>query len=48
MEVALIAHEIFVNTTYFLILGHVAAAIFHRRRSDGIWSSMVQVWKEDE
>ena len=48
MEVVLIAHEFFVNTTYFLILGHVAAAIFHRRRNDGIWSSMVPVWKEGE
>lgn len=47
MELALIAHEIFVITTYWLIIGHVAAAIFHRRRNDGIWSSMVPLWKED-
>lgn len=46
MELALIAHEIFVITTYWLIIGHVAAAIFHRRRNDGIWSSMVPLWKK--
>ena len=46
MDIALISHEIAVNTTYFLILGHVAAAIYHRRKSDGAWNAMVPVWKE--
>ncbi len=46
MEIALVAHEIAVNTTYFLILGHVAAAVYHRRKGDGIWNAMVPVWKE--
>ena len=46
MDVALILHEIAVNTSYFLIIGHVAAAIYHRRQRDGIWNAMVPVWKE--
>ena len=46
MEAALLLHEIAINTSYFLILGHVVAAIFHRRKRDGIWNAMVPVWKE--
>ena len=46
MDIALIVHEIAVNTSFFLIGGHVAAAIYHRRKGDGIWDSMVPVWKE--
>ena len=46
MDAALLLHEIAVNTSYFLILGHVAAAIYHRRKGDGIWNAMVPVWKE--
>ncbi len=42
----LLLHEIAVNTSYFLILGHVAAAIHHRWKGDGIWNFMVPVWKE--
>ena len=41
MDIALLLHEIAVNTSYFLIAGHVAAAIYHRRKRDGIWSAMV-------
>ena len=46
MESALFLHEIAVNASYGLIVGHVAAAIYHRRKRDGIWNSMVPVWKE--
>ena len=47
MDAALLFHEIFINTTYFLILAHIAAAVYHRRKNDGIWSSMVPwIWKE--
>jgi len=35
-----------VNVSYVLILGHIGAAIYHRRKGDGIWSAMVPVWKE--
>ncbi len=47
MDIALVMHEIFVHGSYFLILLHVAAAIYHRRKADGIWGSMVPYfWKE--
>ena len=46
MDAALLLHEIAVNSSYFLILGHVAAAVYHRRKGDGIWNAMVPVWKE--
>jgi len=46
MDAALLLHEIAVNTSYFLIVFHVAGAIYHRRRRDGIWNAMVPVWKE--
>ena len=47
MEVTLVAHEFFVQASYLLILLHVSAAIYHRRKSDGIWSTMVPfIWKE--
>lgn len=45
MFVVLGLHEISVNTSYFLIGLHVAGAIYHRRKRDGIWSAMVPVWK---
>jgi len=47
MLVALVAHEFFVQTSYLLILLHISAAIYHRRKGDGIWSAMVPYfWKE--
>ena len=42
------AHEVSVTTCYFLIGLHVAAALFHRFKNDGVWSSMVPVWTERE
>lgn len=48
IEAALLIHEIAVNTIYFLILGHIAAAIYHRRQGDGIWNAMVPFWKEPQ
>ena len=48
MQVVLVAHELFVQTSYLLIFLHVTAAIYHRRKRDGIWSTMVPYfWKED-
>lgn len=46
MDAALLVHEIAVNTTYTLIVLHIAAAVLHRRQGDGIWNSMVPIWKE--
>ena len=39
-------HELSVTASYWLIAIHVIAAIFHRFKSDGVWNSMVPVWKE--
>ena len=46
MEVALGLHEIAINVSYLLIILHVAGAVYHRRKSDGVWSAMVPFWKE--
>ena len=39
-------HEFAVSLIYWLIGIHVVAAIYHRLRKDGVWSSMVPFWKE--
>jgi len=46
MDVVLGVHEISVIASYYLIGLHVAGAIYHRRKRDGIWNAMVPVWKE--
>jgi len=46
MDIALLLHEIAVNTSFLLIAGHVGAAIYHRRQGDGLWDSMSPFWKE--
>lgn len=46
MDMALVVHEIAVNASYLLIICHVAGAIHHRRKGDGIWNAMVPFWKE--
>ena len=46
METLLLVHEICVISSYWLIAGHVAAALYHRSKKDGIWDAMVPVWKE--
>jgi cytochrome b561 len=39
-------HEFSIQAIYWLIGIHISAAIFHRIRKDGIWSSMVPFLKE--
>ena len=46
MDLVLLLHEIAVNGSYLLILGHVAGAVYHRCKGDGIWGSMVPFWNE--
>jgi cytochrome b561 len=41
-------HELAVTTSYWLIGLHVAAAVFHRFKNDGVWNSMVPIWKKAE
>lgn len=47
MNIAVGLHEISVTSSYFFIGLHVTAAIYHRMKCDGIWSSMVPFWKEN-
>ena len=46
IELVIWIHESSVSLIYWLILMHVAAAIFHRLIGDGVWNSMVPFWKE--
>ena len=39
-------HELIINILYFFIGIHVFAAVYHRLKSDGVWSSMVPFYKE--
>jgi cytochrome b561 len=41
-------HELGITIMYWLISVHVAAAICHRLRRDGVWSSMVPFLKEHD
>ena len=41
-------HEFSISTMYWLIAIHVAAAIYHRFKHDGVWSSMVPFLKESK
>jgi len=40
------AHEFAVLIIYWLIAIHIVAAVYHRLKRDGVWSSMVPFWKE--
>jgi cytochrome b561 len=47
MHIALVAHEFFVQASYLLIFMHISAAVYHRRKGDGIWSAMIPYfWRE--
>lgn len=46
MGLVLGLHEFSVTASYAFIGLHVAAALFHRLKGDGVWSSMVPVWRE--
>ena len=46
IELTIGIHEFLVSVIYWLISIHVIAAIYHRLKNDGVWSSMVPFWKE--
>ena len=46
IEDIIVVHELAVTTSYWLIACHVAAALFYRFKRDGVWNSMVPVWRE--
>ena len=41
-------HEIIINLLYLFIVIHIIAAIYHRLRRDGVWSSMVPFFIENK
>jgi cytochrome b561 len=46
INIVIEAHEFAVSIIYWLIGIHTLAAIYHRLKKDGVWSSMVPLWKE--
>ena len=40
-------HEFSASLSYPLIIIHVVGAVYSRMKGEGIWTSMVPVWKED-
>ena len=48
IELSVTLHEFSISTIYWFIAIHVAAAIYHRFKNDGVWSSMVPVLKESK
>jgi len=46
IESVVTLHEISIDLVYILIGIHISAALFHRIKRDGVWSSMVPFLKE--
>ncbi len=46
-DLAMGIHGFSATLSYILIFIHIAAAIYSRIKGEGIWTSMVPVWKED-
>ena len=46
IEIVIAIHESLIPIMYWLIIIHMAAAVYHRLRRDGVWDSMVPFWKE--
>lgn len=46
MDLVIALHEFSVLATYVTIAIHIAAALYHRVKGDGIWSAMVPIFRE--
>ena len=46
IESVISVHELSFTVIYGLIAIHIIAAIYHRFLQDGVWNSMVPIWKE--
>ena len=46
LEAVLLAHEVFFWVSVNLMGAHIAGAIYHRFKGDGVWDSMVPFFKE--
>ena len=47
-DFALTAHEFSASLSYLLIAIHIVAALYSRIKGEGVWTSMVPLWKEGE
>ncbi len=48
MDVVLDLHGTVADLSYFLIVVHIAAALWSRVKGEGVWSSMVPILHEKE
>ena len=46
-DFALTVHEFSADLSYLLIAIHVGAALWSRIKGEGVWTSMVPIWKEE-
>jgi cytochrome b len=46
-DLALTLHEFSADLSYVLIAIHVGAALWSRIKGEGVWTSMVPIWKEE-
>ena len=46
IDIAIGFHELVVSVIYWFIGIHILAAVYHRLKRDGVWSSMVPLLKE--
>ena len=46
IEFIILLHENSISIIYLLIAIHIIAALYYRVRSDGVWNSMVPIWRE--
>ena len=44
---ALTVHEFSADLSYLLIATHIGAALWSRMKGEGVWTSMVPIWKEE-
>ena len=47
MDGAIGVHGFAADLSYLLIAVHVLAAVYSRLKNEGVWTSMVPLWKED-
>ena len=46
-DLAITSHEFSADLSYILIAIHIGAALYSRIKGEGVWTSMVPIWKED-
>lgn len=47
-DIALAVHELSASISYLLIAIHISAALYSRIKGEGVWTSMVPLWKEKD